>query len=164
MSPLLKIMMLLMFWISIMRVRYIWKINKTGESGASVMVRNQEGDWSMLFFVLLVMNKARFDHYKLSYDPLLRYFYPIIVGLFVVYCILQLTQFVSLTKDSLITQEANVDWADIGQYKVKKQLYGYKFTVDYIRKDKPKYLCFTTTRKNKEIIEMRIQEQNVNIV
>lgn len=148
-----------MFWISLMRVRYIWIINKANNKDSNFTFRNQEGDWSILFFVLLVMNKSRFDNYRLSYQPLLRHFYVIIVGLFVIYCILQLTQLVVLTKNALITQEVTIGNSAIEQYAVKKQMYGYKFTIDYIKKDKKKHLSFFTTRKNKQIIEKRFENE-----
>ena len=153
-----------MFWISIMRIRYIWIINKTNGRESDFTFRNQEGDWSIFFFVLLIMNKSRFDQYKFAYQPLLRHFYAIVIGLFVVYFVLQLTQLVVLTSDSLITQEGTIKSSNIKGYSVKKHIYGYKFKITFLKKEKQRTLSFFTTQKNKEAIEKRFQGLNVNIV
>lgn len=153
-----------MVWISAMRIRYIWIINKTDDKANNIVFRNQEGDWSLLFFILLVMNKERFEHYKFSYQAILRHFYSIIVALFVVYALLQLTQFVVLTRNSLMTQETTVASSHIKDYSVKKHLYGYKFRVTFMKKDKARTLSFFTRKKDKEVIEKRFKAMNVNIV
>lgn len=153
-----------MAWICLMRIRYIWIFNKTGNKESNITFRNQEGDWSILFFVLLLINKSRFDHYKFAFQPILRYFYMIIVGLFVVYFILQLTQYMMLTTDALIAQEVTIKKNDLTAYAVKKWFYGYKFTVTYMKNEKEKKVSFFTTKNNKEVIEKRFKEYNVNIV
>lgn len=157
-------MILLMVWISLMRIRYIWIINQTDNKDANISFRNQEGDWSILFFVLLLMNKSRFDHYKLAFQPILRHFYAIIVGLFVVYAVLELTQYIVLTNNALITQEVTIESHDLVSYTVKKRLYGYRFTVTYKKNEKERKLSFWTAKQNKEAIEKRLEEYNVNIV
>lgn len=161
---LLKLMIVLMFWISLMRIRYIWMIRKTDDKEKNFVFRNQEGDWSIFFFILLVMNKSRFEHYKYSYQPILRYFYTIVIALFVVYAILQLTQFVVITRNALMTQEGTTEKSHLKNYSVKKQFYGYKFKVTIIKKEKARSLSFFTSKKNKEVIEKRFKELNVNIV
>lgn len=153
-----------MVWVSAMRIRYIWMINKTDDKDNNIIFRNQEGDWSLLFFILLIMNKERFEHYKFSYQPILRHFYSIIVALFVVYAILQLTQYVVLTRHSLMTQEATIQGGHIKGYSVKKQLYGYKFKVAFMKGEKTRTLSFLASKKDKELIEKRFDVLNVNIV
>lgn len=153
-----------MFFIAIMRIRYIWIISKVNDKETNIMFRNQEGDWSILFLILLILNKSRFDQYKFSYQPILRHFYLIIVALFVVYSVLQLTQFVVLTRSSLITQEVTLESSHIKGYSVKNRFYGCKFIVTFTEKEKIKKLSFFTTNKNRAVIEKRFKEQNVNIV
>lgn len=153
-----------MAWISIMRLRYLWTISKNNNKESGFIFRNQDGDWSILLFFIVVMNKSRFDGFKLSYNPFLRYFYTIIVGFFIVYCVLQLTQFILLNKTSLMTQEETVDINGIQQYALKKSLYGYKLTVHYTKKDKEKSLSFFTSNKNKEVIKERFKELNINVM
>ncbi len=161
---LLKAMIVFMFGISIMRIYYIWVISKTDDRESNIMFRNQEGDWTIVLFILLIMNKSRFDQYKFAFQPFLRNFYAIIVILFIVYTILQLTQLIVLTKDSLMTQEVVVNKSDLVGYAVGRRFYGYKFTIIYMKKEKKKKLLFFTTKKNKEVIEKRFKEYNVNIV
>ncbi len=165
MDPLLKILILTMFWVSVMRIRYIWTINKTGYKEPNLIFRNQEGDWtSILYIFIIITNQSRFDKFKVSYQPLLRHFYMIILGLFIINVVLQLTQFIVLTKTALITQGAIINGGDIKRYVVKKQIYGCKFIVDYTNKGKNRELSFRTTSKNKEVIEKRLQELNIKIV
>ena len=153
-----------MFWILIMRGRYIWSIRKVDNKGSYFMFRNTDGDLSIILFFIVVLNKSMFERYKLAYQPILRYFQVIILGMFIAYCILQLTQLVVITKTSLITQQATISSSQINQCSVSKRLYGYKFDINYIKKDKTKSLMFITSRKNKEIIEKRIEQLNIKIV
>lgn len=161
---LLKAMILLMFFISLMRIRYLWKTNKIADKASDLLFRNRDGDWSILLFILLVMNKSRFDHYKLSFTPILRHFYLIIVIIFIVYSVLQLTQFVLLSKTTIISQEANIAYEEIQEVIVKRHLHGYKFNIKYLDQSKKKKHNFVASKKQKERIESRFIEENVNIV
>lgn len=161
---LLKAMILLMFFISLMRIRYVWKINKAAKNDSGFLFRNRDGDWSILLFILLVLNKSRFEHYKLSFTPILRYFYLIIVVMFIVYSILQLTQFVLLTKRAIITQEATIDFNQVKELVVKRHLHGYKFMIMYMDQEKKRKHSFVASKKHKKVIEKGFREENVNIV
>ena len=126
-EPLLKIIVVITIGMILMRIRYIWSIFK---KESQYIFRNREGDLlTVIFFLLIVMNKSRFQGYKLSYQPFLRHFYPIVIGLFIAYCLHQLTQVVMLTKTSLISPQAVVENADIVKCEIKKRIYGYKVIV-----------------------------------
>lgn len=164
MGPLLKLMILLMFWISIMRIRYIWSIYKVDHRAHNLIFRNRDGDLSIILFFLVLLNKPLFDRYKLSYEPILRYFYIIVMGIFVASSILQLTQLVVLTKSGLLTQQDRINRAQLKSYSIRRNIYGYKFKVNYIKKDKEKSLTFVVGQKNKAIVEQRFKKLNVKIV
>lgn len=161
MEPLLKIVILLMSGAVIMRIRYIWSMLK---QESQYRFRNQEGDLSIIIFFLLVMNKSRFQRYQLAYQPLLRYLYPIVVGLFIAYCILQMTQIMMLTKTTLVSPQGVVNNQDINKCIIKKYMYGYKMTVYYMRKEKETHLSVMMSKKNKDPVEKILRERNINIV
>ena len=164
MDLLLKIMILVMAWLSIRRIYYMWIINKAGYREPNFIFRNLEGDWTIIFFVLIIINQSRFDKFRLAYQPLLRHFYTIMIGLFIINLVLQLTQFIVITETSLISQEAVINNEDIRQYKVKKTIYGYRFIIDYSNQEKERSLFFNTSTKNKDIIEKRFKELNIKFV
>lgn len=164
-EPLLKIMILLMSWVSIMRMHYMWVLGKIEDKEDLITIRDRDGDISILIILLLVMNKSIFDRFKYSFQPLLRHFHIIVIVMFIAYCILQLTQFVVLTKKTLVTTQGTTWQSDLKGYEVKKHLYGYKFIVYYMnKKDKKVDLSFITSRKRKQSVENRLQALHVNIV
>lgn len=161
MEPLLMVIILLVSGVVIMRIRYIWSIFK---QEPQYTFRNQEGDLSIIIFFLLVTNRSRFQRYELSYQPLLRHLYSIIIGLFIAYCILQLTQIIMLTRTALISSQGIVANQDINRCTIKKYMYGYKMTVYYMKKDKETQLSLMMSKKNKDIVEKILRERNINIV
>lgn len=148
----------------IMRIRYIWLISKVDDKDSNYIFRNREGDLSVVVFFIVILNRSIFDRYKLSYQPILRYFYIIAIAMFIAYCILQLTQFVVVTKTGLMTGQGTINNGDINQYSVKKQLFGYKLHINYRKKDKNKNVVLILGRKNKEIIEDKFKKINVKFV
>lgn len=161
MEPLLMIVIVLIAGMVLMRIRYLLSIYK---KESTYTFRNQEGDLSIVIFFLLVMNRSRFQRYALSYQPLLRYLYPIIVGLFIAYCLLQLTQIVMLTKTALVSPQGIVETQDIKSCSIKKYMYGHKMTVNYIKKEKETHLTLMIGKKNKEKVEEFLEKSNINIV
>jgi len=162
MEPVLKIIIVLTIGMLIMRIRYIWSILK---KESQYIFRNREGDLLVLVFLLLiVMNQSKFKGYKLSYQPFLRHFYSIIIGLFIAYCLHQLTQIVVLTKTTLISPQGMIENEDIIKCEMKKKIYGYKVTVFYMEKDKEARQILIMGKKNKEKMEQIGKKHNVNIV
>lgn len=161
MEPLIKVIILLMIGMLIMRIRYLWSIFK---QKSQYVFRNKEGDLSIVIFFLLVMNRARFQKYELSYQPLLRYLYPIIVGLFIAYCFLQFTQIVILTKNELISSQGIIENQSIVKYNIQKYMYGYKITIFYMKNNKEMHINFMVNKKNKEILDTILAKRNVNIM
>lgn len=160
MEPLLMVIILLISGMVIMRIRYIWSIFK---QESQYTFRNQEGDLSIIIFFLLVTNRSRFQRYELSYQPLLRHLYSIIIGLFIAYCILQLTQIIMLTRTTLISPQGIVANQDIKKCTIQKYMYGYKMTVYYTKKDKETHLSLMMSKKNKDTVEKMLRERNINI-
>ena len=161
MEPLLKIVILCMTGVVILRIRYIWSMLK---QESQFTFRNREGDLSIIIFFLLVMNKSRFQRYQLSYQPLLRYLYAIIVGLFLAYCMLQVTQIIKLTKQTLISPQGIIENEAIDKCTMQKHMVGYKIMVYYMKKGKETCLTLMVSGKNKDILEKMLKERNVNIV
>lgn len=161
MEPLLKIIIVLTIGMLIMRIRYIWSIVK---KESQYVFRNREGDLLTLIFLLFVMNKSRFQRYKLSYQPFLRHFYTIVIGLFIIYCLHQLTQIVMLTKTSLISPQGVIEYKDMIKCEMKKKIYGYKVMIYHMKKNKEVGQILIIGKKNKEKIEQIWKKHNINIV
>jgi len=162
MEPVLKIIIVLTIGMIILRIRYIWSILK---KESQYIFRNREGDFMVLIFLLLIiMNQSRFKGYKLSYQPFLRHFYAIVIGLFIAYCLHQLTQVVVLTKTTLISPQGMIENKDIIKYETKKRIYGYKVTIYYMKKDKKAHQILMMGKKDKEEMEQIGRRHNVNIM
>lgn len=143
-----------------MRIYYLGSIFK---KEYQYIFRNREGDLLALIFLLFIlMNKSRLQGYKVSYQPLLRYFYPIMLGLFVVYCFHQLTQIIVLTKIGFISWQGIIKNKDIIKCEIKKSIYSYKVVIYHSKKGKKVRQVFIIGKKNKERLEEASKKENIN--
>lgn len=153
-----------MVWLGLMRIRYIWTISKAADKESNLIIRNRDGDFSVIIFLIIILNRSLFDRYKLSYQPILRYFHLIAIGMFIGYCLLQLTQFVVIRKTGLISQQGTIKREEINHYSMKKKVYGYKVNLSYTKKAKTKNLMLIMGKKNLGLLEKKFKELDVKFV
>ncbi len=157
----LKIMIFLVAGMVLMRGYYLWSLR--GKK-SKYTFRNQDGDLTILLIILFIINRSSLQRYSLSYEPILRYLYPILIALLIGYCFLQLTQIIMIADTKLITPQGIIERENIKEYKIKKSLYRYKMIVYYMKKGKEAHLTFFVSKKDKKMITHLVELENINIV
>ncbi|NLI90307.1 MAG: hypothetical protein GX366_07915 [Epulopiscium sp.] len=163
-DPLVKMLIILTAFLSLMRVRYIWQISKLRNEENKLIIRDREGDSAIIIIFLLVINSSIFDKFKYSYQPILRHLHAIIIVMFLIYSIMQFTQILILVDRKLYTPQDVVDIGEIKKCKIKKHLISYRISLHYTKGKKDKKLSLITSNKKRQLLEEVFEELNVNIV
>lgn len=163
-DPLVKMLIILTVFLSLMRIRYIWRISKLRKKKDKLIIRDREGDSAIIIIFLLVINSSIFDKFRYSYQPILRHLHIIIIVMFLVYCIMQFTQILILVDRKLYTPQDIVDIGKINECKIKKHLVTYRISLHYTKGKKDKKLSLIVGNKKRQLLEDEFKKLNVNIV